>query len=275
MKVNTLITLTAAGMAQASVVRRDVSVVSQLLQDIFQSMTNADNSLLNFENDPAALHEAGFALLDTLEGSAQAAEAMPALSVEDVVGIADASYQCSSIGTKFLTDLQAAAPVFAAHGVCNFAYQFSLNFAEASNKLFEVNKAKFPAQAQPMAAEEISAKNALFTQVQAALAPGACVNQVEPGNEPTPGTPSLPDTEPSASTSVAYHTGTGLPAKPTPPPGDQLGGGQPAGNQTGDGHHNGTHSGQPPKPVIGSARILGSSWSLAMLSVAAGVFMLS
>ncbi|KAI1735762.1 hypothetical protein F4680DRAFT_297461 [Xylaria scruposa] len=123
-----------------------------------------------------------------------------------------------------------------------------------------------------MAAEEISAKNALFTQVQAALAPGACVNQIEliPGDEPDHGAPSLPDTEPSVSTSIAYHTGTGLPSRPTPPPGE-IGGG---GDQTGDGHHNGTHSGQPPKPVIGSARILGTSWSLAMLSVAAGIFML-
>ncbi|KAI1749888.1 hypothetical protein F4782DRAFT_532968 [Xylaria castorea] len=270
MKVSTLITLAVAGMAQAHIVRRDVPVVTGLLQDVFQSMINADNHVLNFENDPASLHEAGFALLDTLECGAKVAAAMPALSFEEVAGFADVAYQVSSVGTKFLTDLQAAAPLFAAYGLCNFAYDFSLKFAEASNKLFEANRAKFPAESQAMAAEEISTKNALFAQVQAALAPGACVNQVEPGQEPgSHGSPSLPDQEPSTTTSIAYHTGTGLPGKPTSPPG-----GPSDDDHSGGGHDNGTHSGQPPKPVIGSALLLGSSWSLSMLPVVVGVFML-
>ncbi|KAI0546057.1 hypothetical protein F4679DRAFT_587857 [Xylaria curta] len=269
MKVSTITTFAVAGMAQANVVPRDGSILAGLLWQISDSISNADDFLLNFESNPAALHKSGFDLLDKLDDCTEAAVAMPALSIEDVVSFADASYECSSIGTKFLNDLQAAAPLFAAHGFCGFAYQFSLNFAEASNKFFEANKAKFPAEALPMAGEEITAKNALFTQVQAALAPGVCVNQVElePGNGPNHGSPSLPDTEPSVSTSIIYHTGTGLPPRPTPPPVD-------GGNRTGDDHRNGTRSGQPPKPVIGSARILGSSWSLAMLSVAAGVFML-
>ncbi|KAI0453117.1 hypothetical protein F5B21DRAFT_526342 [Xylaria acuta] len=255
MKVNTSAILAIAATVQASAVRRDASTVAGLLEDIFQSMTNVDNHLLNFQNDPASLHQAGFALLDHIECCTKVAEAMPPLTYEDVISIADISSQVSAIGTKFLTDLEAAAPLFAAYGLCNYAYNFSLKFAELSNKFFEANKAKYPLESQAMACEEITTKNAEFARAQAALAPGACVNQIEPG--PEPGSPSLPDTEPSATTSIAYHTGTGMPGKPTSSPGA---------GQPGAGHNNGTHSGQPPKPIIGSASALGVSGVYWVLS---------
>ncbi|KAI8953666.1 hypothetical protein F4801DRAFT_536169, partial [Xylaria longipes] len=267
MKVSIIATVAAAATAQASIIRRDATTIAGLLEGVFQAMTNVDNHLLNFQNDPASLHPAGVALLDTLKSGTQTAEAMQPLTLEDVVSIADVSYRVSSIGSQFLADFEAAAPVFAAWGICDLAYNYSLTLEAVSNQFFRANKDKFPPESQAMAIQQIYNTNAEFARTQTALTPGACVNQIE-RDQPASGPvhPSLPDEEPSPTTSIAYHTGTSVPATPTCPPN------QPADGQPGAGHNNGTHSGQPPKPVIGSAMILGSPLNLAMLPVAVAVY---
>ncbi|KAH8156222.1 hypothetical protein CIB48_g12025 [Xylaria polymorpha] len=278
MKFSTLATAAlAAATAQANVIPRDASTISDLLESVFQSMTNADNHVLDFQSNPAGLHEAGYALLDTLACGTKVAKAMEYLSLHDIACIADVSGRLSNIGTKFLADLEAAAPLFAAYGVCEYAYDFSLSFSDLSNQFFEANKEKFPYESQAMADQEITAKNAEFARAQAALAPGVASTRLSPPRSPacpilSPRLPlhttpalSWPPTQPRLVHPM--HPAHQLP--PSAPIGAPVGGpvgGQPEG-------HNGTHSGQPPKPIIGSANFLGSSWSLSLLPVVVAAFL--
>lgn len=147
MKFSTLATAAlAAATAQANVIPRDASTISDLLESVFQSMTNADNHVLDFQSNPAGLHEAGYALLDTLACGTKVAKAMEYLSLHDIACIADVSGRLSNIGTKFLADLEAAAPLFAAYGVCEYAYDFSLSFCKfpRSNRPLTGRASSFP-----------------------------------------------------------------------------------------------------------------------------------
>ncbi|KAI0447581.1 hypothetical protein F4803DRAFT_498641 [Xylaria telfairii] len=132
MKISTVAIAALAATAQAAVISRDASTVSDLLESVFQSMTNADNHVLDFQNDPEGLHEAGYALLDTLECNTKVAKAMEYLSVHDVACISEVSGRVSSLGTKFLGDIEAAVPHFAAYGVCEYAYDFAVRLSKSS-----------------------------------------------------------------------------------------------------------------------------------------------
>ncbi|KAJ2996758.1 hypothetical protein NUW58_g866 [Xylaria curta] len=181
--------LAFAAVAQANLERRDVTTLKGLLSSIFDSMTNADNHVLEFKKDPAGLHQAGFALLSSIQNSIDVAKTIEPLTQQDVIDIASVSQEVTTIGAKLLTDLTVAAPLFEDNGVCGYAYSFVLKLSDVSNEFFAITKSKFPAESQDMATQEIATTNAELTQAENALKPGV------------------------ATTSAAWHTSTSEPDK--------------------------------------------------------------
>ncbi|KAI2625146.1 hypothetical protein GGS21DRAFT_531515 [Xylaria nigripes] len=203
----------------ATLVSRDTSVIVGLLTSIFDAMSDADNHVLEYQGgDPTALRESAVNLYSVINGSIAPAEVMAPLTLEDVIEIADISQQVTAIGSQFLDHLAAAAPVVAANGLCERAYEYSINLGQVSNDFFTTTKSKFPPESQEHATEEIDDTNERFVKAQSALAPDACVNQVEPPAFDEPTAPSTP----------TWSLPTGVPGK------------------------NGTRAGRPVIPVPGS-----------------------
>ncbi|KAI0965180.1 hypothetical protein F4678DRAFT_343495 [Xylaria arbuscula] len=255
MKFAAATALFAAGAcAGAQVERRDPAAIEALLQSVFQSMTNADNHVLEYKGgDPSALRQASQELIGVIGNGIETAKNLQPLTPEDVVAISPLSQELSQIGAKFLSDIGDAAPKFEAVGLCSHIHTFVTLLGDVSNEFFNANKEKFPAESQGYAEKEIKDTNARFAEAEAALSPPCCVDQPKPA--PGEGEGGKPPGEPTATTSVGWHTGHGLPF-PTPPPnGDH-------------GHGNGSYPGKPsPPPVTGSGNVV------AMSSAAMGLVM--
>ncbi|KAI0406202.1 hypothetical protein F4802DRAFT_121096 [Xylaria palmicola] len=249
--------LAVGALAQQDLVRRDGGVLKAVLSSVTEAMNNVDNQVKEFKDSPAGLHKAGFVLLSVLGDGAEAAKKMVPLTLDDVVDIASVSFQSTEAGARLLTDLGAAAPAFAQHGFCEYAYNFTEHFSGVSNEFFKATKEKFPAESQDMATQEINTSNSLFDQVKCQLSPPACVNEVElgqgPGGEGEGGAPSGPP----SFTTVSWHTGAGAPSEPTNAPG----GG------------NGTHSDRPATPVVGSGSVFGVCGTLLAIPMAVALFL--
>lgn len=131
MKLSTSNALLAVGALSAAaanghLIRRGPQVIEGLLQSVFNSMANADNHVLQFQEsgDITALRQSGEDLVSVIAAGVDKAKAMEPLGPEDVVAITPLSQQLSEIGTKFLKDLGDAAPQFAAGGHCSHVNTF-------------------------------------------------------------------------------------------------------------------------------------------------------
>ncbi|KAI0520936.1 hypothetical protein F5B22DRAFT_644676 [Xylaria bambusicola] len=297
MKFRAVSALLAIGTtANAHVVPRSSEAIIGLLQRVFDSMSNADNHVLQYEGGfPSALRQAGEDLISVLSAGIDTAHNMEPLEARDVIAITPLSQKLSGVGAKFLKDIGEAAPKFAAGGYCSHVNTFVQHLSEVSDAFFEANKEKFPEESQGYAEKEIKATDGHFAEAKAALSPPVCIDAVkggegegepnkggegqgEPGKggkgqgEPNKGgegqgepgkggkgqgNEEPPKEKPSATTSAAWHTGAGHPGKPTGEP--QGGCGKPAdhGNGSGNSTNPQPHFGQPkPEPVKGAGHIL-------------------
>ncbi|KAI0165494.1 hypothetical protein GGR57DRAFT_496972 [Xylariaceae sp. FL1272] len=258
-----LLTAILSALAETRISARDSTIITGLLNKIFNSMANADNHLLAFRGGPpTALHEAAKELYKTIVESTPISREMDPLNDQDVQAIGPASHQLTEAGTKFLNDLIAAVPVFEQAGLCEHMFEYSIYLGQVSDDFFITTKGKFPADHQAEAQKEITGTEQLFSKVQSALAPGSCnnkrqhnlpdagKNQNEPWKKPCPSGQAPGGGERGGShggsahatgiTSAAWHVPTGW-HSPLGPHGGQGGhGGAPGG---GDGRHG------PPTPV--------------------------
>ncbi|KAI3318342.1 hypothetical protein HD806DRAFT_318989 [Xylariaceae sp. AK1471] len=256
MKVNAATLTLAVGVAaQPNIMARNASTITSVLSSVFTAMTNADNQLLAYHGGlPTSLRDASTSLYNTLQGNIETLQNMDPLTHDDVIAITNISTQVTTIGGKYLEDLGAAAPIFEANGICDYLYNYSISLGTVVNDFFTAAKTKFPAEDQEYAAQEIEHTNAIFAKAQAALAPGACVNEVAPPEQ----SQSSAEPDPPKSTSVAWQTPTGWHGgAPTSAPGSG----------------NGTGNGNPPTPIIGAGSALGPS-SGALALIMAAVFLL-
>ncbi|KAI0537647.1 hypothetical protein GGR58DRAFT_527070 [Xylaria digitata] len=258
MKVATAAVAFAVGVAaQPNVVPRNaetISTITGLLSSVYDAMANANNQAVEYVGgEPVALRQAGLELIEVIGQGVETAEKMEPLTPEDVIAVSPLSTQLSLIGAKFLENLSGDAKDFEAGGYCGHAYQFTVHLGEVSNKFFTATKAKYPESSQEYAQQEISEVNARFARAEAALSPPACVDPVK--SAPTGPPVGVPTSEPSRSTSIAWHTATSSPGEPDCSH-------KPEGN--------GSHPAQPePKPVTGSGGIFAAS--SAALALALGV----
>ncbi|KAK5625054.1 hypothetical protein RRF57_000770 [Xylaria bambusicola] len=271
MKFTTASALLAVGTtANAHIMARNSETITGLLQSVFDSMTNADNHVLEYEGGfPSALRQAGEDLISVLSAGVDTAHNMEPLTSQDVLVITPLSQKLSAVGAKFLKDIGDAAPKFAAGGYCSHVNTFIQHLGEVSDAFFSANKEKFPEESQGYAEKEIQTTDGHFAEAKAALSPPVCVDAV--GGAPQEGDDGQghgepAKEEPSASTSIAWNTGAGHPEKPTGAPQGECG--QPAGHGAGEGNSTKPkpHSGQPsPEPVKGAGHILFPSVAAAAL----------
>lgn len=135
MRLSTVISssLVAGVLAQSGLWRRDVTAIRDLLTSVFESMNNVDNKLQEYKGGPPiALHQAGLGLYGVISEGIETLKNIEPLSSEDVASISDISQQVSTIGSKFLTDLAGAAPVFAENGICCQAREYSVQLGKPS-----------------------------------------------------------------------------------------------------------------------------------------------
>jgi len=135
----TLIALGARCLASGDgiVVRRDATTLHNTLNSVRTRMIEADNQLeAYYGGSPTALRDAAQALYESIDDGAKLMREMNALSLEDVQSISSDAGQLSAAGTKFLTDLGAAAPVFGAHGLCGIIYKYSLHLGKSTGWIY-------------------------------------------------------------------------------------------------------------------------------------------
>lgn len=125
--------------AHPNIAPRDPTTITSLLSSVFDAMTNADNLILEYHGGPPiALHQAGEAVLQVLEGGIGVAESLEPLSPGDVAAISCLSDKVTAAGTKYLNDISAAVPIWAANGLCELAHKFTTAFGKPPmpNELF-------------------------------------------------------------------------------------------------------------------------------------------
>ncbi|KAI1327504.1 hypothetical protein F5Y16DRAFT_191997 [Xylariaceae sp. FL0255] len=234
MRVHSVLPFFALGaVAESNHVTRDATTITKLLSDIFYSMTNADTQLLAYHGGPPfALREACEALYYTIASGTPVSAKMDPLTGGDAKAITEISQKVTFAGTKLLEDIIQAVPVFEKTGLCEHLYQYSVWLGKVSDEFFTTTKGKFPEEHQATAQQEITGTETLFAKVQAALAPGACVNEAEPpkfcdkepwkgqdgdhkgeGDEPKPSAPAPAPTKGAGGNSSAPHNGNSHPVE--------------------------------------------------------------
>lgn len=117
--------------AHPNVAPRDPTTITSLLSSVFDAMTNADNLILAYQGGPPiALHQAGEAVLEVLQGGIGTAQNIEALTPGDVAAISCLSDKVTEVGTKYLKDISAAVPLWAANGLCDLAHTFTTAFGK-------------------------------------------------------------------------------------------------------------------------------------------------
>lgn len=117
--------------AQPNITPRDPTTITGLLSSVFDAMTNADNLILAYHGGPPiALHQAGEAVIEVLKGGIGVAKSLDPLTPGDVAAISCLSDKVTAVGTKYLTDICAATPIWAANGLCDLAHLFVSAFGK-------------------------------------------------------------------------------------------------------------------------------------------------
>jgi N-methylhydantoinase B/oxoprolinase/acetone carboxylase alpha subunit len=117
--------------AQPKTMARDASTITNVLSSVATAMTNADSQLAAYHGgSPIALREASHNLYTVIHDNVETLKNMEPLTHDDVIAITDISIQVTTIGGKYLEDLGAAAPVFAANGLCEYLYNYSVELGK-------------------------------------------------------------------------------------------------------------------------------------------------
>ncbi|CAJ2513708.1 Uu.00g018270.m01.CDS01 [Anthostomella pinea] len=165
--------------AEQHIVARNASVISGLLSSTLTSLTIADTQVKAYPGTHG-LRGANTNLYKTIKKNTKTAKAMPELTFEDAKAIGALSRRVSAAGDSYIKDLGAAAPHFAAAGVCTYLEHYTINLSAAFGEFFTAIDAKFPAGVQVAAQGHFAELSALFLGAEKALAPPNCVNQIEP-----------------------------------------------------------------------------------------------
>ncbi|KAI1334873.1 hypothetical protein F5Y15DRAFT_428675 [Xylariaceae sp. FL0016] len=236
--------------ASSSVERRDPGELTGMMTSVLTALQSADAQVLAYGGGPPqALRKAAHNLYQTIKDQTVKAHELGNISVVDTMAIAGVSQQVTQVGTQFVKDLGDTKWAFEVAGLCTFLFQYTSHLADAVNEFFSTVGGKFPVNVQAEAAKHIAETQALFVGAENDLAPGVCVNKVEPPQ--MPGGPGgkgndgkAVESNPSKTTGAVWYTPT-------------------AGS-------NGTyHGGKPSQiPIAGAAAVGASSGLLAMAGIA-------
>ncbi|OAA57821.1 cell wall galactomannoprotein Mp2/allergen F17-like protein [Cordyceps fumosorosea ARSEF 2679] len=214
MKFLTLVAL-ATGVA-ASVVRRDVSVITGVLGQVGTDLDGLNTAAKGFSGDPSALLDASNKAIQDLKDGDAKVQAVAPLSLTDALALTGPSKDLQTKGDALLATMKDKKAALAAAGLCDVTRLQVTDLQTASNALIKTIVSKVPAAAQSIAQSLVAPLQQDLAAAVDLFSAANCVNTG--GGSPTttgPASSTPPATTTAAPTSTKPPVTTSAPTVPT------------------------------------------------------------
>lgn len=228
-----------------SIAERDVSVVTDILEESKTNIKALDEAIKNYDDDKAPLLKASNDLIDGLKEGKTKVEGIEPLTLDEAVSLTGPVKELTDLAQTLADDAKAVRETIEKLGECTLVRQQVTSIGAASQELIKAVVSKVPEEAQSIAEQLSAGLIDILNQSKEDFSEENCVDSGSPGggsSEPAGGSTSAP---PAGSTS-APPAETSKPAETSSAPG----GGSP---QPTGGNGSPTHSDSPPVVTGGAA----------------------
>jgi uncharacterized phage infection (PIP) family protein YhgE len=229
-----------------SIAERDISVVTDVLEESKTNIQALDDAIKNYSDDKEPLLKASNDLINGLKEGKTKVEGIEPLTLDDAVSLTGPVKELTALGQTLADDTKAVRGTIEKLGECTLVRTQISSISSASQDLIKTVVSKVPEEAQSIAEQLSAGLIDILKQSEEDFSEENCKDSGSPGggsSKPAEGSTSAP---PVGSTS-APGAGTSAPATKT---NSAPGGGAP---QPTGGNGSPTHSDSPPVVTGGAA----------------------